>query len=396
MVAGFSLISVAQNVTENKVSTNYIQLPTNVIAKQYTVYNVVVERNYEKSNEDSLSLYQSRLESASAVYDAQMISWRQMVKDMDRNYLVQMANWEKQTNAGTVSSQPKRPTYPKQPVMEEIEMPQLHSEMNESRVNQAVALQGFTKGAGGAVITVEVMPISNVQIVESKTGTVTETKYKYTCNYQMPMGLKVEVPGQGIVLQTIVSNGLSAYNLKSDYGSKYDYQLWMMDNKEQFWTELQQSARNKALTELNQVLNNKCGFPIKNRVTEVYTIKKFKDHSYTDLTNAYTIASQGYSKLSQSRDRKEAKAKLLEAIAAWKEILKESNLSDNKSRINDKVTALLYCNIAEAYIWLSQYEDAEQYINLAASSGVGKFKRRAGVLSSLLKERRLRWNSYFG
>lgn len=392
---GTSASGFGQNVTENKVNINYIQLPTNVISKQYTFYEVAVNRPYELANEDSLAVYQSRMESASAVYEAEMIAWRQNVNTLKRNYLGQMANWEKKTNAGTPSSPPQEPVYPPQPIMQEVEMPQMHSDLTDMEVDNAINFQGFSKGAGGVVLTVEVYPISNMRIVETKKGSASTTKYNYVCNYTMPLGIKVEVPGQGTVLQTIVSNGQRSYTMKT-FDSKYEHELWMLDNKDQFWMDLEKAARNSALGTLNETVNDKCGFPVKKRLAEVYTVKKFKDHSYSDLTTAFTIASQGYKRIAESRDRNAAKPKLLEAIAAWKEILKESNPSDKKSRINDKVTALIQCNIAEAYIWLSEFDEAEIYINLAKNSGVSKFKRKATALESLLKERRLRWNSYFG
>ena len=395
LICANTLFVSGQNVTENKVSVNYIQLPTNVIAKQYVTYDIAIVRTYESANEDSLGLYQARLESAAAIHDAEMSSWKQIVHDMDRNYLAQMANWEKQTNSGTAASVPQKPNYPNQPMMDDVKMPLLHTDLENFKVDKAVNLKGYTRGAGGALLTLEIFPISSMNIIESKSGEGPKIKYSYKCNYQMPIGVKIEVPGQGIVLQTIVSNGQSSYTMKS-FSSKYEHQLWLMDNQGQFWIDLEKSARNKALRQLNREVNDKCGFPVRNWATEVYTVKKFKAHVYTDLTNAYTMATQGYSKIHQSRDRKEAKAKLLQAINAWKKILEESNIADSKSRVNDKVTALIQCNIAEAYIWLSLYDDAEKYINLVKSCRVNKFKRRGSVLDSLLKQRRLRWNSYFG
>ena len=392
---GAVLSVTAQNVTENKVSMNFIQLPTNVIAKQYTFYDLEIVRAYETANDDSLAVYQAKLESASAVYEAQLAAWKDNVASMKRDYLTQMANWQKANNAGTPSSPPNQPVYPAQPVMEIVAMPQLHNDITDPEIGQIVNLAGFNKGAGGAMITVTINPISNLRIIEAKKGTGSQTKYNYTCKYNLPLGLKVTVPGQGVILQTIVNNGQSSYKMKS-FSSSYEHELWMLDNQLQFWTDLEKQARAKALASLNQELNNKCGFPVKSRVAEVYTVKKFKEHNYADLITAYTIASQGYKKMAESRNRNEARGKLLEAIAAWKKILDQSTPADKKSRINDKVTALLQCNIAEAYIWLNDYDQAEVYINHAKSSGVNKFKKKANQLDALLKERRLRWNAYFG
>lgn len=394
-VMGITLSLYGQNVTENKVSFKYIQLPTNVIDKKFTTYNMVVTRPYELANEDSLAKYQAELESASIQYEAELIAWQQNVDNLKRTWLTQMADWEKKTNAGAAqSSPPVEPAYLPQPAMRQVEMPRLHSDITDIEVDNKINIAGYTKGNGGATLTIDLMPMANIKITEAKKGGGSTTKYEYTCNYTMPVGVKVEAPGQAAVLQTIVSNTSGAYKLKS-FASRYEYQLWMLDNKEQFWIDLEKYARNKALTQVNTVLNDKCGFPVKTRGTEVYTVKKFKEHNYNDITTAYTVATQGYKRIAETKDRKAGAAKLNEAIGMWKKTLEESNTADKKSRVNDKVTALLYCNIAEAYIWLSDFDQAEIYINLAKNGGVMKFKNRANALQSLIKERRLRWNSYF-
>lgn len=50
-------------------------------------------------------------------------------------------------------------------------------------------------------------------------------------------------------------NEVRLYGLK-DYPSKYEFQLWYLDNQTQFWSELQKYARGAALTEITNFLNN--------------------------------------------------------------------------------------------------------------------------------------------
>ena len=49
ILAAMSTIAFGQNVTENKVTFNYIQLPTNPLSDDYTSFNVLVERKYEQT-----------------------------------------------------------------------------------------------------------------------------------------------------------------------------------------------------------------------------------------------------------------------------------------------------------------------------------------------------------
>lgn len=394
LFSGISLAVSAQNVNDNKISFTYIQLPTNPIDSKYTTFELVVVKSFEQSNQDSLNAYQIKLENSNVQYESAMNVWKEQKKNLDRNYLTQMAAWEKSTNAGTVSPQPQAPTYPAQPVKTDVPMPNLHEDLPVDQVNNMISMDGFSKGTGGAKITLDFKGIGNLNIVETKSGSGTTTKYTYRADYVMPVEIKVESPSQGVVVNSIILNEVKSYPLK-DYASKYEFQIWYMDNQTQFWSELQKSARSVAMTEITNFLNDKCGYPTRTWNTEIYSVKSFKDWSYDDLTQAYTTAKQGYDLIYQTRDRKNGYAKLNEAISIWKKALTESNPNDNKSRINDKVTALIYYNIAEAYMWMSNFDEADQYINKAINAGEMKFKNEAKRLQATMADHKLRWKANF-
>lgn len=394
-VVGIGTLSFGQNVTENKVSFNYIQLPTNPISTDYNTFDVIVEKKYEQANEDSLAAYQIRLDMAQQKYDAELNAWREKNKVVWRDYYTKMAAWQKQVNAGnTAAPKPTDPILTPRPVMDEVREPNMHSDIEDGAVKNAISLAGYDRGEGGATITIGILPVSNVNVTMKKSGSGTSTKYTYTANYRLPFEVKVEDPASGVVLQTILMNSNRTSTIGT-YASQYEYDLWLIDNREQFWPDLEKKARNSGLQQVNNHINDKCGFPVKSNLSEVYTVKKFKEHQYSDLTNAYTVASQGYQMVGQSRDRKGCHSKLIEAIKIWETALKESNPGDKKSRVNDKVTALLYVNIGEAYMWMSNFDQAEIYFNQAIGMNVRKFKKRAESLKSYMNERKMRWNTNY-
>ncbi|MBK9190497.1 MAG: tetratricopeptide repeat protein [Crocinitomicaceae bacterium] len=394
VLGGMSMIASAQNMTENKVSFTYIQLPTNPIASQYTQFEIVVVKSFEQSNQDSLTSYQMKLDNANIQYESAMNVWKEQKKNLDRNYLTQLANWEKATNAGTVSTMPVAPTYPLQPVKQDVIQPNMHEDLPADQVNNMISMDGYSKGSGGAKVTLNFKGIGGIKVVETKSGSGTTTKYSYRVEYTMPVEIKVESPSQGVILNTIVLSEVRSYPLK-DYASKYEYQLWYLDNQTQLWSELQKHARSVAMQEITTFLNNACGFPTRTWSTEIHSVKSHKDFNYDDLTTAYTTAKQGYDLIYQTRDRKNAHAKLTEAIAMWNKALTESNPNDNKARINDKVTAALYYNIAEAYFWMSNYDQSEQYINKALNAGVMKYKDDARRLQGAIQDAKIRWKANF-
>jgi hypothetical protein len=89
----------------------------------------------------------------------------------------------------------------------------------------------------------------------------------------------------------------------------------------------------------------------------------------------------------------DSKSKLDEAIQIWMAALEESTPSIKKSRINDKVTALLYVNIAEAYLWMNEFDEADTYIQKAKAGGVGKYKREAQNMEAFMKIKKLRYQA---
>ena len=56
---------------------------------------------------------------------------------------------------------------------------------------------------------------------------------------------------------------------------------------------------------------------------------------------------------------------------------------------------MLYYNIAEAYFWMSQWDNSEQYINKAINGGALKFKSAAKRLQTSLNVMKIRWDANF-
>jgi hypothetical protein len=382
----------AQNVQDQKISFSYTQLPAKPIEGTENYHIVIDNSMYAAANDDSLAIYEAKLEMA----DIQMTAWLEQKKTIDKMYLLEMAKWEKANNAGTPIPQPLKQAYPLMPIMKsEIPAPILTEDIETSTVDARVALEGFSKSTDGATITIQFLGLQKATITEKITGSGASTKYTYTASYMMPAKVTIENEGQGIIYnQTIGSSLITAKaGNQSSYTSRYDFEYWKLDNLDQFWIDIQTNAINTLLANINTSINNESGFPKKQRSTEIYTVKSFKSFDYGDLIEGYTKAKQGYDLIRDPEDINDAKSKLEEAIQIWEDALEESTPSINKSRINDKVTALIYVNIAEAYIWMNEFDDADTYIQKAKSAGVGKYKREAQNLESLLKIKKLRYQA---
>lgn len=392
-ISSFSVL-FAQNIDDNKVNFQYIQLPVQKINPVYTNYEVRIHHDYRRANEDSAQVFAQRKQLQEIAYQSQYNAWLNQKKQLDRQYLIQMAAYEKAQSAGTPATLPTLPQYPASPVFEPLEPIRLNTEINEQDIVQSMDLKGFSKGLGGFIINYTVLPIQSIRILESKKGSGSNTRYEYVCEYILPVDVTIETPTEGQVfkrrlLETSLNQAMKTYN------SKYEFQLWWMDNQQQFYSEIERDARKRAIKEVNQQLNNEFGFVNSTRTAELYSVKKFRDYDYSDVTKAYTLTTQALNLLGKDRNRSGAYAKLDQAIVSWKTILEESNLADDKARINDKISGMIYCNLAELLMWRGDFDQAELYSNLALNSGVMKARNHAERVVGFYTDQRKRWQVHF-
>lgn len=390
----------AQNIGDNKVTFQYIQLPKIKIDDKFNTYELRVEHAYKDANQDSIAMHDMRKQSAMNQYERELVVYRRAKDSIDRVHLKAMADWEVKTNAGTLGAdgkplpQPNQPFYPNPPVLSQVDGPRLHTEYSDEEITNNISLEGFEKGLGGIIINVKVLPIRNIQIFSTKKGSGTSTKYEYRCLYTLPVELTVQTPTQGTLTQTVINEGQQSYSLKS-YSSQYEYQLYMMDNKDQFYLDLERAARNNAISSVRNYLNDNFGYVLTGRVAELYTVNRHKNYDYSDVTNAYTKSVQALSLVKNDRDRSGAADMIEDALEMWKSIMQESNTFDRAARINDKISAMIQCNMAELYVWLGEFNDSEMQANLALNSGEGKAKRHMSDEVGFYANQRLRWEANF-
>ena len=92
-------------------------------------------------------------------------------------------------------------------------------------------------------------------------------------------------------------------------------------------------------------------------------------------------------------ERKKAIEKIEKGITIWESALEESNTGDSKSRVNKKVTALLYANLAEAYMWTNDFDSADNYLQKAKVAGVSKYKNFGKKLQGVLNGLKARYEA---
>lgn len=380
----------AQNMQDQKITVKYKQLPLVNINDGSYMYSVAVEMPYLQKNQDSLAFYELSKQNYLAEVQSALENWRlQQNGNGDRAYWAQMANYENQVNAGVTNAQipqlaPKLPftfnkPYPKAPF--------LLKEINGSSIAAGIKIDGFTQSQSAPVkITLVWNGFEKGIIKENKTGTGPTTKYRYDILYRHRVSIKVEVPGKGLVINEAVAEAEEFKKFTtSEYKTKADFKLWWLDNEQTFWNQRQDEIVMQHVAVINSWLNEKAGYPKKQRTIEIYTVKS-KDYDYGDYLQAYTAAQDGLLKVEYGESKTaEVNQKLQEAINIWNTALLSSDLNNKKARIDRTVTAATYINLAQAYCWMGDYINCEINCNKALGVDVGKYNREARPLLEFVR-----------
>jgi len=374
----FSFHLSAQNIDDNYVNFNYTQLPLIKVDESLRSYRFEVGTDVERANADSAMMYQMRLDLAMKNYEKQMETW-----------LSQMSLLQQQENTTGLS---QAANYPQKPSLEVVLKPLQHTSTTTASAS-GIKISGFTEGNDGLLVRFLLQPIKNVRFSYSKKGEGSNTKYDYKCSYTLQTKVEVVHPENGTIYEKTMggprTKGLGKYN------STYDFKKWYMNNRANFYTQIESEGRSAAISSTASTLDDQFGYINKSRKAEIYSVKKYKDYDYTDVIMAYNKTSEALMMVGGSRDRSSAYDALDEAREMWLEILKESNLQNRKERINSKISAMIWCNLSEIAVWMADFTQADIQVSNVQNSGVFKAKNHINGETSFYNDQKNRWKANY-
>lgn len=373
-----SLQVTGQNIDDNFVNFNYTQLPLISVDESLRSYRFEVVTDVEGANMDSTTTYQIRLDNAVSIYQKRMDTW-----------LSKMSLIQQQENAtGTSQSA----NYPPKPSLELVVKPVQHTVTTNASA-EGIKISGFNEGDNGLLVRYTLLPIKNVKFSYSKKGEAANTKYDYKCSYILQAKMEVIDPSNTILFEKMV--GRAKTKGLGKYKSTYDFAKWYMNNRETFYAQIESEGRKAAIAGSGVALDNQFGYINKSRKAEIYSVKKYKDYDYTDVIMAYNQTTEALLKVGNDRDRSGAMDDLEEAREMWLKILEESNLQNKKERINAKISAVIWCNLAEIAIWMADFNEAENQVSKTMNSGIMKAKSHIKGEKSFYADQKNRWNANF-
>ena len=392
----FSTISAsAQNILDNKVTFKYTQESWNKIHDGSKQYSVDVQMGYLQKNLDSTAAYEQAKSNYAVTLGAYMDLWEQDKIKVDRQHLTNMVVYESQVAAGnTAATAPIKPPYPAFVAPVRPKKPFLITEIPTASVIAGIKIEGMTQNASSSTkITLTFEGFEKGMVKMELKGTAPALKYEYSLAYRHPVSIKVEVPGKGIIINQRIpeTEGFLTWRSK-EFKTKAELELWWLDNEAITWEERQKQVVFDLMQTLNAYLTTNFGYPVITRRVEVYSAKA-KDVDYSDIQKAYSTMESGLLLLAYPDKIAEAQKKFNEAIGIYNNALKESDLNNKKARIDKWVTASIYVNMAEAYIWLNDYANAEIFANKIINVGINKYERDARALIEFIRNQRTRYEA---
>ena len=373
-----SLQASGQNIDDNFVNFNYTQLPLISVDESLRSYRFEVVTDVEGANMDSTATYQIRLDNAVSIYQKRMDTW-----------LSKMSLLQQQENTtGTSQSA----NYPPKPSLQLVVKPVQHTVTTNASA-EGIKISGFNEGDNGLLIRYTLLPIKNVKFSYSKKGEAANTKYDYKCSYMLQAKMEVIDPNNTVLFEKMV--GRAKTKGLGKYKSTYDFDKWYMNNRETFYAQIESEGRKAAIAGSGSALDNQFGYINKSRKAEIYSVKKYKDYDYTDVVMAYNQTTEALLKVGNDRDRNGAMDDLEEAREMWLKILEESNLQNKKERINAKISAMIWCNLAEIAVWMADFNEADNQVSKTMNSGIMKAKSHIKGEKSFYADQKNRWNANF-
>jgi hypothetical protein len=236
------------------------------------------------------------------------------------------------------------------PMLRSVMAPNFKGAPEQANV-AVIKLDGFSYEEGGQIkINVHFSDYSPTFNIEENTST---GKWKFVYDIKQPVAVSVVGPNGTTLLNKGFSVSVKGFKNFTTSAQAAQYKNSVIANH----NVLLKPKYNALYRDINKHVNYHLGYSKTFRTDIIFTAKGPKTLDYQDVNVAYVKARGALGQL--ILERPVALDKLKECIVAWDDVLKESNRSDKKARINADVTAALRLNKALAFIHLRRFNDAD-------------------------------------
>jgi len=367
LISCSTLSASAQRVADQEVKYEYQRLPLTPLDKAVKSFQVKVLAPYEAENDKAQQDYQVALKNVDSDFVSAQAAHAKAVAEVKAEYERQLAEYNKKSVAGKMLSKgvlnETKPvlTLPYPPQKGQPAPPVLRPVVDKNAVAGNLRLPGYTRGSqNAAMITVTLYgmeagePKRDDSGASFLSGASTPSAPTYVTEYRYPVGVKVEVPDQGVVLDETIPATTEYKQLRTQTAS-----LGGPEQRKIALDPLEAKLRDDNLKLAQQYLESQFGVTAVSRTTVLYTVEP-KKMTYDEYPPAREAAMAAYKKLGE--EPADARTYFGTALTQWDKALAEAKPTDSKARINGDVAVATYLNAAEAAIWTGEPSRADGYM----------------------------------
>ena len=333
----------AQKANDHRVRFDYPRLPLKPLDKSIKNYQVTL-----LSWEDEAAVSQQ------AQYEAELEVYRENYKIAKEQYKKELAEYNRKTRLEKVIDKElldeQKPVFNPPPYPDFKDIPK--SPDLEDLAAKYLTLDGYDKGNYNPVfITVELKSFEKKD-PEKKTKTTgsgenQKTTTSYYTKYKIPVKLTIEDVVNGVIFDNVLPISTDFYTYKSSTEPSFE--------------EVKKFATNDLLSYTGKYINSNYGKTKMNLSTTVMVIQKYKKHRYPEMEEALPHALSGYRNI--YLDKAKSISSFNKAINIWEKLITQYNPNNKKAKMNREATWYTMLNIAEAYLWIDNFDKSEEYLS---------------------------------
>lgn len=333
----------AQKTKDHWITFNYNKLPLEPLDKQVASYQSTI-----------LSWEEGKAVEQEALYEQELAAYRENYSIAQDRYKKEMDEYNKKTRLEKIVDkellEEGKPVFNPPPYPEFTEIPT--SPDHEALASKYLSLDGYKKGFDTPVfITVTLkeidLPEAEVNTKTTGEGENQKTTTTYISRYKQPIKLTVESSVNGILYDDVIPESMKYYSRSTSN---------LPDR-----AEMKRFALNDLLGFTNTFINDRWGKSKITWTTSVALIEKYKKYRYPEFEEALPHAISGYNNL--YLDPNKSVSSFNKAINIWEKVLEQYDPNNKKARINREVAWYTMLNLGEAYLWINNFEKADEYFS---------------------------------
>lgn len=367
----------AQKLKRESVSFEYTSRPSAPFEGDVSTYEVFISQPFKDGQEAAIAEWEAECQRITKQYEADLEAYNNKstgAKILEKSLLDE--------------GKPKLYLPGKPSINQKV--------FDESFLGAKIDMPGFTRAAGGAVITIELTgyestPSELVPTTTKNKEGVESTKYHRKMQYRHVMRYSVQTPEGDMIMDEVYapSESYQTHTSKKYSSSSALSKAW---NETSINAKLQNQSVEGNMKGISDIIKDAFCFYPKSRSWTVFYAKTNKKQDYTDLEEmAFEVK---YAMEDYVGNMDGAKERLEKAVVLWQETLEAADFSDKKARVTRKLAGVMYLNLIQANIWLENYDAVDKlYDDMRRADVKNSAENSGGNLEAFCADQKARFEA---